>query len=160
MRRMRHAGATGAAVLNVLALGGCLERTMHITSDPPGALVILNDVEVGRTPVEVDFEWYGTYDVRLSLPGHEPLVTSAEAKAPAHELPGLDLVALVLPVRFKNDVRWHFTLTPAPDDPDGAIERGRELRTILGPQTPDAATADPAAPAPPGGPPQSESEPE
>ncbi|MFB3120043.1 MAG: PEGA domain-containing protein [Stenotrophomonas maltophilia] len=40
-----------------------------ITSEPPGALVWLNDREIGRTPVDVDFEFYGRYDVRLHLPG-------------------------------------------------------------------------------------------
>lgn len=115
----------------VAPLAGCLERRLYITSEPTGALVRLNDVEVGRTPVEVDFEWYGTYEVRLELEGHEPLTTSARADAPAHEWPGIDLVAMSLPVKFKNDVRWHFELEPESFDEAGAISRGRELRELL-----------------------------
>jgi hypothetical protein len=50
-------------------LAGCLERTITITSDPTGALVHLNDAEVGRTPVTVPFTFYGNYTVRLEHPG-------------------------------------------------------------------------------------------
>ncbi len=133
MRRTRTIPALAFAAGALGALTGCLERRLYITSDPPGAIVRLNDVDVGRTPVEVDFEWYGTYDVRLSKDGYEPLATSQKADAPVHEWPGIDLVAMALPVRFKNDVRWHFTLEPSPDDAQGAIDRGREVRAMLPP---------------------------
>ena len=37
----------GAALLS----GGCLERTIKVTTEPEGAVVWINDVEVGRTPL-------------------------------------------------------------------------------------------------------------
>lgn len=141
---MTHAArlvTTGALLGAACAMGGCLERRLHITSDPPGALVHLNDAEVGRTPCEVDFEFYGVYDVRLELEGFEPLMTSAEAKVPAHELPVVDLAALILPVKFKNDVRWHFALTPTDADTDALLGRARDLRGQL--DHPDPAIAQP-----------------
>jgi hypothetical protein len=64
-RRLVLPGVLGAATL----LAGCVERTITINSEPQGALVYLNDEEVGRTPVSVPFLYYGTYDVRLE---HEP----------------------------------------------------------------------------------------
>ena len=72
-----------------LVLGACarVERRITITSEPSGAIVSLNDTEVGRTPVEVDFTYFGVYDVRLRKEGYEPIVTTAEAKAPLHEQP-------------------------------------------------------------------------
>ncbi len=39
------------------------------------------------TPLEVDFTWFGVYDVRVTKSGYEPLITSREAKAPLHETP-------------------------------------------------------------------------
>lgn len=61
------------AILTLLLLPtlltGCLERTITITSQPTGALVHLNDREVGRTPVVVPFTFYGTYTVRLEHDG-------------------------------------------------------------------------------------------
>src|SRR3954453_16159500 len=55
------------ALLAAAALGltGCVERKITIGSDPPGAILLLNDVEVGRTPVTVPFTTYGDYDIRL-----------------------------------------------------------------------------------------------
>ncbi len=138
-----------AACAGACALTGCLERRLHITSEPPGALVHLNDVEVGRTPCEVDFEFYGVYDVRLTLDGYEPLMTSAEAKVAAHELPVIDLAALLLPVKFKNDVRWNFTLSRADEDTDALLERARALRaTGEAPEAASPAQPEPSAEAP------------
>ena len=74
-----------------------------------GALVFLNDVEIGTTPVEADFSYYGTYDVRLTKPGFEPLLTKAEARAPLYEYPPVDLAASALP-RIETKIRWHFVM--------------------------------------------------
>lgn len=103
-------------------LPGCLERTIRVTSEPPGAIVWLNNVEVGRTPVETDFTFYGEYDVRLNREGFEPVVTTRDADAPIHEWPGLDLIAAALPFTFSNTVAWHFDLAPTPEsiDPEQA----------------------------------------
>lgn len=44
---------------------GCVQRTISITSSPSAALVMLNDEEIGRTPVSVPYRFYGVYDVRI-----------------------------------------------------------------------------------------------
>jgi hypothetical protein len=125
-----------ARALAALAIGacmtGCLERTIHVTTDPPGALVHLNDVEVGRTPVEVPFHDFGTYDVRLALEGYEPIHTGAEADAPAWEWPGLDLVAMILPFPFETNVRWHFDLEESDFDEAALLERAKAQREAAG----------------------------
>lgn len=136
--------ARAAAVLMTMSAGlglsGCLERTISITTEPEGALVWLNDVEVGRTPLETDFTYYGTYDVRIRREGYEPIVTSAKASAPVQEWPGVDLAAEALPVNLHNVVRWHWVLTPRVEATaeKGAAEaeilsRARELRERSGP---------------------------
>lgn len=115
----------------MLMLAGCVERRIVITSDPSGALVRLNDLEVGRTPCETDFTWFGVYDVVLRLEGYEPLITKAEAKAPIHEWPGFDLIALMIPVRKRTIVEWHFVLEPASKNTGALLERAEELRRDL-----------------------------
>jgi hypothetical protein len=95
----------------VAALSGCIERRISITSEPQGALVHLNDKEVGRTPLVVPFTYYGVYDVRLTLDGYEPLWTSREAKGAWWELPGPDLVAEAVSDRTVQ-IDWHFDLEP------------------------------------------------
>lgn len=101
--------------LPCLPLAGCVKRTIRVTSEPPGAIVWLNNVEIGRTPVETDFTFYGRYDVRLNREGFEPVVTTRDASAPIHEWPGLDLVAAALPFTFHNKIDWHFDLAPTPE---------------------------------------------
>jgi hypothetical protein len=48
---------------------GCVRRRVTITTAPEGASVILNDEEIGTSPVTVDFIWYGDYDVIVRRPG-------------------------------------------------------------------------------------------
>ena len=90
MLRMSLIGIVLAALV---ALSGCVRRTITITTEPEGTLVWLNDREVGRTPVEVDFKYYGTYDVRLEHRGYEPMMTSGRADPPWWDHVGLDLIA-------------------------------------------------------------------
>ncbi len=66
-------------LLALCLLTGCVERLITVKSTPAGALVYLNDEEVGRTPVTVPFKFYGTYDVRLEHEGD--WVSEAEAMA-------------------------------------------------------------------------------
>jgi len=98
--------------LILLPAVGCVQRTISVTSQPSGALVYLNDEEVGRTPVKVPFRYYGAYDVRLEAEGYQPLWTSAQAKAPWWEYPGPDLVAEAVP-KGKSNIAWHFEMAPA-----------------------------------------------
>lgn len=118
-----------------LLLPACVSRKIRITSEPAGATVWLNDVEIGQTPAEADFLFYGRYDIRLELDGHEPLWTNRKANSPIYEWPGIDLVAEALPFRFENTVEWHFVLEPALEsaaDPETVradlIRRAAELR--------------------------------
>ncbi len=108
--------------------GGCVRRTVTITTEPPGALLWLNDREIGRTPVEVDFEFYGTYDVRLERSGYEPMMTSGKANAPWWDTVGLDFFAELTPGTLKSHVEWHYVMEPLDGDRDAVIDRASELR--------------------------------
>ena len=118
-------------VLVGLLAPGCVERTIHITSDPAGALVHLNDEEVGRTPVSVPFLFYGTYDVRLEHEGYKPLWTTQKTNAPWWETPGPDLIAEAIP-NAKAEQHWHFSLelTPLLDDQE-LVDRAWQLRATM-----------------------------
>ncbi|MCC6321329.1 MAG: PEGA domain-containing protein [Phycisphaerales bacterium] len=149
--------ATLALFAFALALSACTQRTLVITTEPPGALVWLNDVEVGTTPVETDFTYYGGYDVRIRRPGYEPVQTKRVIQAPWYELPVVDLAAEMWPVGqdgergLHNRVEWTFTLTRALErgpDPAAAeqeiIGRAGELRSRL--KGPDWAPPNPEMP--------------
>ncbi len=131
----RHAALRGAMACGLaVALGGCAQRTIVVTSEPPGALVWLNDVEIGRTPVSASFLYYGTYDVQVRLDGYHAINTGRTAVAPWYEYPPIDLIAELSPVPVRTTVRWHFDLTPLdtkPTDEAALTDRAREMRDRL-----------------------------
>ncbi len=100
-----------AAGVVLVGPGGCAQRRILVTSEPPGARVSINDVDVGVTPLETSFTYYGVYDVRLDKDGFEPLRTRADAHAPIFEYPPIDFAAQAIPA--DTIVRWNFILTPA-----------------------------------------------
>jgi hypothetical protein len=102
-----------ASVMIASQLGGCVRRTIAITSDPPGATVTVNDVQVGRTPCEFDFMFHGVYDVLFEKPGYEPLRKPMRASAPLSEYPPVDLGALAWPGGVHTKHRWHVTMLPS-----------------------------------------------
>lgn len=140
---LRTAALASLALCTLTMNSGCVRRVLSITSDPTGASVWLNDREIGRTPCEAEFTYYGTYDVRLALDGYEPLDTSAEAVAPAWDYLGPDLVSEAIPAKLVSTNAWHFTLTPASNDPASLLERAKAMRDATQPKP-----ADPPAPEP------------
>ncbi|MDX9911737.1 MAG: PEGA domain-containing protein [Phycisphaerales bacterium] len=147
--RRLFSGVLGASAL-AAGLTGCIERRIEVTSTPPGALVWLNDREIGRTPCGASFKFYGEYDVRLSLDGYETLQTSRTASAPFYEYPGPDLVAEALPVRIENVERWHFDLTALPERTlprrqveDELLDRAQGFRAEQTPKLPEPPAEEP-----------------
>ena len=117
------------------ASSGCVRRTLRISSTPPGALVWVNHREVGRTPLEIDFTYYGHYDVQLTREGSEPIITTADANPPAWDVIGLDLVFDVIPFEAQSVVDWHFDMEPRDGDLDALVDRARALRAETNPET-------------------------
>lgn len=118
-------------------VGACGQRRLMVTSDPPGAIVTANDVELGRTPLEADFVFYGVYDVQVRAPGRETFSGPLRARAPIYDVPPLDVLSLPLPITTLR--AWHVDLRPATGDADAAgraalIDRARDARGALGPE--------------------------
>lgn len=125
-------------LVSAALLAGCNQRRLSITSEPPGALVSVNDVEIGRTPVQADFTYYGNYDVLVTREGYEPLRTKAKAIAPIYERAPFDLATMAVPTGVEKTVRWHFVLTPAIESTQtredleaGIFSRARDLRSKI-----------------------------
>jgi len=94
-----------------LLLSGCVERKLTINTEPQGALVILNDEEIGTSPVTVSFEWYGDYWIRISKEGYESLNTHRPLKRPLHDMPPFDFFAQIInPNRIIDSYEWTFPL--------------------------------------------------
>ena len=121
-----------ALVILCMVCYGCVKRTITIDSEPQGALVYLNDEEVGRTPTTVPFLWYGVYDVRLMKEGYETLSVGKEAKAPWYDQPIIDVVTEMLPGTTEVELKWDFELELSGEvGEEYLIDHANQLRAIL-----------------------------
>lgn len=94
-----------------LLLAGCVERRLTINTEPQGAIVILNDEEIGTSPVTASFEWYGDYNVTIRKEGYETLKTHRKLKRPWYDKFPFDFFAQILnPKRILDSYEWTFTL--------------------------------------------------
>ena len=115
-----------AWILLIAALScSCVQRTMTVTSDPPSALVYMNNQEIGRTPLTRDFTWYGTYDVQLRKDGYETLNTKTAIIAPLWQWPPFDLLAELWPWA-KDHRHLSYTLKPATTQPADLTDIGQD----------------------------------
>jgi len=104
--------------LLAVLLSGCVERKLTINTVPAGAIVELNDEEIGTAPVTVAFNWYGDYRIRASMGGYETLETHRKLKAPLRDRFPFDFFAGVLwPGKIVDEYNWTFNLKKyeAPD---------------------------------------------
>ncbi len=130
---MCHGSGGVVWVLAVVATSvsvSCVRRTLTIDSDPQGAMVYLNDEEVGPTPVSRDFIWYGDYDVVLRKEGYATLRTHAVVKAPLYQYFPTDFFVDVLwPGELHDQHHFHFVLDPwTPPEESALLSRAMELR--------------------------------
>lgn len=101
------------AVTTLAGQNGCVRRTMTIRTVPEGAIVRLNDQDVGLTPVTVDFTWYGDYDIEFEKPGYETVRTHHRINAPWYQLPVIDLFAeAFVPYTIHDHHEFEETLSP------------------------------------------------
>jgi hypothetical protein len=130
MNRAMRLAAVAAACLAITGCYGQVQRTLKIESEPPGALVWLNDNEIGRTPITVPFTWYGTYGVRLEYPGYKPLVSTAEVRAPYYQWIPIDLAYETFAPGIRYDTHeFKYALKKAePVDPDALRQRAEGFR--------------------------------
>lgn len=92
---------------------GCVRRRLTVRSNPPGAMVYIDDQQIGLTPVSTSFIYYGTRKVRLVKDGFETVTTLTNVNAPWYQYPPLDFVSENLLGREVRDERiLDFNLQP------------------------------------------------
>lgn len=136
--------------LALLSTAGCVRRRLTVRSNPPGALVHVDNQKIGVTPCSVDYVYYGTREIRLSAPGYETLTVNQPLPPPWYQLPGIDFVSEnLVPGRIEDARTVSFNLQRARLEPaEQVIARGEELRRQLtpvgaAPVVPAGATVDP-----------------
>lgn len=131
-----------AGVVLATMVWGCVRRTLTIETEPQGAVVVLNDEEIGATPVSTDFTWYGDYDVALRKEGYATLHTNISIPSPWYQIPPIDFFADVLwPGRIHDQHHRSFTLQPRETPTvETVIDRAVELRgEVLSEEAPQEA---------------------
>jgi hypothetical protein len=121
------------SLLVLIVLAGCVERELTINTQPQGALVELNDEEIGQSPVTVNFNWYGDYCVRISKDSYETLNTHRLLKGPWYDYFPFDFFAQIInPNRIVDSYAWTFELSPKQQiSREELIENAQELKQQL-----------------------------
>ena len=86
---------------------------MTIRTEPPGAVVYVNDELKGTSPVTYDFSFYGWQRVTLRKEGFERLDERRLLKAPMYLWIPLDLFMELMPFPIADVHTWSYALTPA-----------------------------------------------
>ncbi len=126
-------GARFLIALGVLALllpTGCVRRRLTVRSNPQGALVYVDNQQIGTTPCSVDFTYYGTREIRLVKPGFETLTVNQPIPTPWYEIPPLDFVSEnLIPTKIRDNRTVMFNLSPQLVVPaQQLLDRANELR--------------------------------
>jgi hypothetical protein len=120
----RAAGRVGtmrrrACLLGILLAAGltagCVERKYTVYSDVPGALVLVNDEPLGKSPADGAFVYYGKYNFTLMAPGFETLHVREDIQAPWYQWWPLDFFFENLwPFEIEDVRQFHYHLEPMP----------------------------------------------
>jgi hypothetical protein len=131
--------------LVLFSASGCVRRRLNVLSNPPGALVYVDNQQIGTTPCSVDFTYYGTREIRLVKPGYETLTLNQPIPTPWYEVPPLDFVSENLaPTKIRDNRTVAYNLSPALVVPTPQLlDRANQLRqeATQYPVTPAAAAA-------------------
>ena len=137
----------------MLLPSGCVRRRLNVRSNPPGALVYVDNQQIGTTPCSVDFTYYGTREIRLVKPGFETLTLNQPIPAPWYQIPPLDFFSEnLVPTKIRDNRTVVYDLAPQVIVPrEQLVDRANQLRqdTLQYPVAPAGA----AIPTGPGGPP-------
>jgi hypothetical protein len=119
-----------AAIVLALCATGCVQRRMTIRSNPPGALVYVDDYLIGTTPVSADFTYYGTRKIRLVKDRCETLTVMQKFPTPWYQIIPLDFVSEnLVPGDIVNRHVLEYQLRPQMEVPPDQLQaRAEELR--------------------------------
>ncbi|WKZ18215.1 MAG: PEGA domain-containing protein [Candidatus Jettenia sp. CY-1] len=102
-----------------VTLCGCVLRSLTVDSNPPGAVVYLDDKPIGETPVTIEFTYYGTRKITLEKTDaegrllYERKIAYEKIKAPVYQIFPIDFFfELIIPVKLKDEHYFNYQLDP------------------------------------------------
>ena len=109
---------------------GCVRRRLNVRTNPPGALVYVDNQQIGTTPCSVDFVYYGTREIRLVKPGFETLTVNQPIPTPWYQYPPLDFISEnLIATKIRDNRTVTYNLAPQVIVPTGElVDRANLLR--------------------------------
>jgi hypothetical protein len=129
---MLRASIGAAAALLLVVQTGCVTRRMTVRTNPPGAMVYVDEYPIGTSPASTSFTYYGTRKFRVVKDGFETVVENRPIRAPWYEVFPLDFIAEhVVPWEIRDERVVDINLAPAVMvPPEQVVARGESLREI------------------------------
>jgi len=122
-----------AALLFLISATGCVHRRMTIESVPTQALVIVDGEEIGKTPISMDFTYYGTREIKLVKDGYETRTIEQAVPAPWYQVPPLDFFSDNFAMgQIPDRRRFVYQMQPraaAQAQSEGLLNRAQSLRS-------------------------------
>jgi hypothetical protein len=131
LRDLRRRVVLAMVVAALGGLTGCVERRYTIRTNPPGALVVVNDEEIGPTPVSHSFTYYGDREIRLMHDGFQTQTVIQPVKAPWWDNYLTEFFTEnLVPYTFRDERVFTYDLSPtAPTDTNTLLDRAQGLRS-------------------------------
>ncbi len=103
---------------------------MTVRSNPPGAMLYIDNQEIGTTPVSASFIYYGTREFRLVKDGYETRIEKRTIPVPWYEFTPLDFIAEnLVPGQIRDRHTLDFQLVPQREYPtEEILEQAEALR--------------------------------
>src|SRR3954464_9889796 len=114
----------------VLPAHAIVRRRLNVNSNPQGALVYVDNQQIGTTPCSVDFTYYGTREIRLIKAGFETLTVNQPIPAPWYQYTPIDFVAEnLVTTKIRDNRTVNYNLAPQLIVPTNElIDRANQLR--------------------------------
>lgn len=125
--------AAAALVLATACLSlesGCVIRRYTIRTDPPGATAIVNDEEIGPTPVSKSFTYYGDREITLVKDGFATKTVLQPVAAPWWDNLITEFFSEnVVPFTLRDEREFTYQLDPAqPPVANDLLDRAESMR--------------------------------
>jgi len=120
-----------ALLILVVAASGCVRRRFTVRTNPPGAVLYVDNQEIGVTPVATKFTYYGTREIRLEKDGYEPVVQLHQFRTPWYQYPPLDFISEnLVPWEIRDQRELDFEMVPLRITPPEELRaRAEQLRS-------------------------------
>jgi hypothetical protein len=122
--------ASLSAAIVCLTMSGCVRRRLTVRTNPPGALISVDNQIIGTSPAATSFTYYGTREIRVERDGFRTETIARKLNPPWYEIPPLDFITETLwPLEIRDERVIDIEMVPKQIDPiESVVSRANDLR--------------------------------